>query len=148
MVGWLAKKVRVSLKSPHELGLRDTRIKFKLRSHMFDVKWNYKNNPKFSHDLWRCDSCQSNIETQNHILWWLAYSELRNGKDINQDQDLIEYMKQVLKIRDKLNITKWKINNNKFKIPIVFEVFCYVCTVHVYFYDCRPITNVLASVLE
>ena len=25
--------------------LNDTRVKFKLRSHMFDVKWNYRNDP-------------------------------------------------------------------------------------------------------
>ena len=74
--------------------------------HLIDVKFNYKNDPSNRHTLWRCDSCQSAIETQNHILWCPSYSELREGKDINNNADLIEYFQKVMKIRDKLKINK------------------------------------------
>ena len=86
--------------------LKDTRIKFKLRSHMFDVKWNYRNDPNNRRELWQCDSCQSNIETQKHVLWCPAYAGLRAGKSIKEDKDLVEYMKKVIEIRDKLKIVK------------------------------------------
>ena len=86
--------------------MRDARIKFKWRTQMINCKFNFKSDPINSAQLWRCDSCQSSIDTQDHILWCPSYSELREGKDINKDSDLIEYMKNVLKIRDKLDITK------------------------------------------
>lgn len=49
---------------------------------------------------------QSNIETQNHVLQWPAYADLRVDKNINDDKDLIDYMKKVISIRDKLKIIK------------------------------------------
>ena len=84
----------------------NAREMFKFRSRMFNVKWNYKSDPKYSSDLWKCSSCQSAIETQNHVLFCPAYSTLREGKDVKNDKDLTDYLKQVLKIRDKLNFTK------------------------------------------
>ena len=56
--------------------------------------------------IWKCDSCQSSIETQDHVLWCLSYSTIREDKDISNDNDLANYLKQVLIIRDKLNLTK------------------------------------------
>ena len=90
----------------NEMTVADARLKFKLRSHMFDAKYNYSHNPQFTKELWRCDSCQRCIETQSHIIWCPAYSNLREGKDLNSDKDLINYMKNVIKYRDKLNLTK------------------------------------------
>ena len=75
-------------------------------SNMMDFKFNYKNNPSHSKDLWKCDSCQSAIETQDHILWCPAYHELREGKSIENDKDLVEYFSKVMKIREKLNLNK------------------------------------------
>ena len=86
--------------------VEDARIKFKLRTKMLNTKFNYKNEPAYRAALWLCHSCQSSIETQSHILWCPAYAELREGKDINSDKDLIEYIKNVLEFRDKLKITK------------------------------------------
>ena len=54
--------------------------------------------PQNEKSLWQCDSCQTSIESQSHIMWCPSYSELREGKDINNDNDLIEYVKSVLKI--------------------------------------------------
>ena len=41
-----------------------------------------------------------------HVLICPAYAELREGKDIKNDRDLINYMQKVMIIRDKLKITK------------------------------------------
>ena len=88
------------------MNVTDARVKFKLKTKMLDVKFNYKNDPINQATLWRCDSCKSAIDTQGHILWCPAYSELREGKDIKNEKHLIEYVKKVLQIRDKLQITK------------------------------------------
>ena len=88
------------------MNLEDARTKFKLRTKMLDVKFNYKHMPRNEKSLWKCDSCQTSIETQSHIMWCPSYSELRAGKDIQNDKDLIEYVTKVMKIRERLNITK------------------------------------------
>ena len=88
------------------MNLEDARTKFKLRTQMLDVKFNYKHMPQNEKSLWKCDSCQTSIESQSHIMWCPSYSEVRIGKVINNDSELIEYVKKVLKIRDKLNLTK------------------------------------------
>ena len=89
-----------------EMTMADARLNFKLRTHMLDVKFNYKNDKKYASELWKCDSCQTDIESQNHVLWCPVYKDLREGKDINNNKDLIEYMKKVISIRDKLKMTK------------------------------------------
>ena len=86
--------------------LDNARVKFKLRTKMLDVNFNYKHQPHNEKTLWQCDSCQTSIDTQSHIMWCPAYKDLRTGKDINNDDDLIEYVKKVMDIREKLNITK------------------------------------------
>jgi len=73
---------------------------------MLDVKFNYKNDPKYRAKLWVCDSCESAIDTQSHILWCPSYAELREDKSLNNDNDLIEYLINVFKIRDKLKLNK------------------------------------------
>ena len=73
---------------------------------MFNVKFNYKSDPRHSNKLWKCNSCQSGIESQDHVLWCPSYSSLREGKNIDNDEDLAEYLKNVLIIRDKLNLIK------------------------------------------
>ena len=88
------------------MNLEDARVKFKLRTQMLNVKFNYKHMPYNEKSLWKCDSCQTAIDTQSHIIWCPSYSKLRAGKDIKNDSDLIEYVKNVMKIREKLNITK------------------------------------------
>ena len=90
-----------------DLNLHDARILFKHRTSMTQyVKFNYKNDPINRACLWKCDSCQSNIDTQDHIMWCPAYLELREGKNMKDDKDLIEYFGKVLKIREKLKLTK------------------------------------------
>ena len=86
--------------------LENARTKFKLRTEMLNVKFNYKHMAQNEKTLWQCDSCQTSIETQSHIMWCPAYSELRVGKNVNNDDDLIEYVKKVMKIREKLDIIK------------------------------------------
>ena len=82
------------------LNLEEARTKFKLRSKMLEVKDNYKGIYKTT--TLNCDSCLSSYETQDHILFCPAYIELRKDKDINSDKDLVNYVRQVMKLKDDL----------------------------------------------
>ena len=85
----------------------DARTMFKYRTNMTEhVKMNYSSDPRYKADLWRCDSCQVSIDTQQHVLWCPSYSELRQGKDLSSDKDLTSYLRDVLVIRAKLNLNK------------------------------------------
>ena len=89
------------------MNVEDARVNFSLRSKMFDAKFNYRHNPKYAAQLWICGSCENGqIESQQHILHCDAYSDLRKDKDIGKVQDLVEYMKNVLIIREKMNLIK------------------------------------------
>ena len=90
-----------------EMTMYDCRIHFLLRSRMFSCKMNFLNDPKFKADMWRCDSCEKCIDSQSHILYCPAYIQLREGKSLSSDQDIVDYFKEVLRIRTKLNIDKW-----------------------------------------
>ena len=70
-----------------ELTLSEARTNFRFRSKMTDLAWNYK------HD-------------KSYVLVCPAYADLREGKDIQSDKDLVSYMQGVMLIWDKLRITK------------------------------------------
>ena len=73
---------------------------------MIDCKMNYMNKSEYKYDIWKCESSKSAIESQSHVLHYPAYKKLREGKDLSNDRDIVEYFRSVLKIRSKLNITK------------------------------------------
>jgi len=90
-----------------QLNLAGVRTKFKFRTMMTQhVKMNYSSMPKYSEDLWKCDSCRTKIDTQSHVLWCPSYSNLREGKNLDSDKDLCEYLQEVFKIRHKLELLK------------------------------------------
>ena len=91
-----------------EMNMHDARINFQLRSRMFLCKMNYLNHPQYKAELWKCDSCQTCIDSQSHILYCPAYQQLREGKSLSSDQDIVTYFKEVLQIRLKLNLNKRK----------------------------------------
>ena len=79
---------------------------FKFRSKTINCKFNYKSDPKYSSELWRCNSCLSCIDSQQHVMICPAYAPLREGKNVDDDKDLSEYLMKVLIIRGKLEIIK------------------------------------------
>ena len=74
-----------------DMKMHDARVNFSLRSRMFNCKMNYLNNPVFKAEMWRCDSCQSCVDSQSHILYCPAYQQLREGKSLSSDQDIVSY---------------------------------------------------------
>ena len=91
------------LKSLH---LPDARLRFSLRSKMTKtVQMNYKGDPKYRKNLWKCLDCQT-PDTQEHIVRCPAYQPLRVGKDLNNDKDLVDYFRKVIKTREKIEEMK------------------------------------------
>ena len=86
--------------------VKEARTMFAFRSHMYPCKTNYMNEPKLNLDLWVCDSCQSAIDSQSHVMICPSYSSLREGKDIFNNRDVAEYLLKVILIRDKLGFRK------------------------------------------
>ena len=107
------KKIKQFLSENFELkeyfkiyNVEDIRLKFRIRTMMVDAKTNFKNKKEYSSDLWLCDSCSSSIETQSHLLWCPAYQNLRENKNLNNDRDLINYIRKVLEIRQDLKLRR------------------------------------------
>ena len=86
-----------------ELTMEDTRMHFRLRTKMFTCKMNQASDRKNKATLWQCTGC-GNVDTQAHILWCPAYQDLRVGKSMKNDADLVDYYKKVLAIREKLDL--------------------------------------------
>ena len=89
-----------------EMKMNDARLNFALRSRMVKCKMNYFNDPKYRAEMWRCDSCRTCIDSQSHILYCPAYQKLREGKNLNSDQDVVTYFREVLRIRSELDLRK------------------------------------------
>ena len=70
------------------------------------TKYKIKNKKEYERTNWLCDSCESKIDSNSHVIWCEAYRELREGKDLHSDKDLAEYLKKVMSIREKLNLTR------------------------------------------
>ena len=83
----------------HTCNVRDARLKFRIRSMMTPAKMNMRSKEQNSRTMWKCDDC-GNIDTQGHILWCHAYAGLRQGRDLANDKDVIDYFREVLEHRD------------------------------------------------
>ena len=70
------------------------------------VKMNYMNEIKYMKDLWLYDSCQTIIDSMNHVMWCPSYSELRAERNMKDDHDVARYLHDVMLIRSKLNLQK------------------------------------------
>ena len=92
-----------------EMYISRARLKFKLRASMTPtVKMNFMNDALFKRQMWICDgcaklSCDTNsngkLDTQQHILVCEGYKDLREGKDLDKDQDLVGYFEAVIRRR-------------------------------------------------
>ena len=84
-----------------EMSLTDARTLFRIRSQTTDVKMNQRSSKAHAKKLWKCSEC-GNIDTQSHILWCPFHAHLREGKSLESDSDLVEYMKKVFIVREEL----------------------------------------------
>ena len=68
----------------------EIRIKFRFNTRMIDSKFNFKNKNNYRTEMFQCDSCRKSIESQTHLLWCPAYENLREGKSLIFDKDLVK----------------------------------------------------------
>ena len=85
------------------LSLQEARTMFKFRSSMTQhVKMNQKNNAEYSAALWKCEECGMQ-DTNIHLLSCSGYESLRDGKDLDCDKQLCQYLQKIFILRnDKL----------------------------------------------
>ena len=77
--------------------VRDT---FRARTQLVEgIKGNYKNLHK-GKDM-RCQGCMLEVDTQSHVLQCIEYEDLRRDKNLEKDEDMIKYFRQVIKRRMK-----------------------------------------------
>ena len=89
------------------LSVTNARHNFNKKTSMIRyVKLNYMNDLKNVKDLWQCDSCQTKIDSMKHVLWCPSYHALRKDRNLDDDQDLANYLHEVMMIRSKLNLQK------------------------------------------
>ena len=69
----------------------EARAMFRFRTKMFPCKMNFSSNQCFKAQIWMCDSCQSQIDSQSHVMICPAYKTLREGKDIANTKDIANY---------------------------------------------------------
>ena len=53
-----------------------------------------------------CDSCQSSVVENTHVIYCPSYKALREGRKLDEDTDLAMYLQEVLAIRAKLRLTR------------------------------------------
>ena len=94
------KKEEYSLKSYIKtLNIPDARLRFALRSKMTrTIKMNFKGIKSYAVDNWQCNDCKV-PDTQEHVLSCPAYNNLRVGKDLQKDKDLVDYFRQIILLR-------------------------------------------------
>ena len=96
------------------LNINQARLKFKLSTKMTPtVMMNFPSDPYFAHKLWTCSGCSDGTagekvtgsrDTQQHIMVCDGYAELRTGKNMDNDGDLVKYFSDVIKIRQEKHL--------------------------------------------
>ena len=75
------------------------RVKFRQRYFMMkEAKLNYPSDPKYKAQGYQCDYCSS-ISSQSHIKVCIEYEHLREGRNLDNDCELVQYLVDVVKHR-------------------------------------------------
>ena len=82
-----------------EMSMMDARTLFRIRSQTTTVQMNQRSDKSHAKNLWKCLEC-GNIDSQSHIVWCPFFSELREGKSLDNNDDLVKYFQQIFKIRE------------------------------------------------
>ena len=86
--------------------LSSARTIFRFRADLFPAKMNFKNKPDYKEEKFLCDSCMSETDHNTHVLHCPSYKTLREDKNLNNDNDLAEYLQKVIEIRTKLRLDR------------------------------------------
>ena len=84
-----------------KMSMFNARIMFRIRSKTNEAQMNKQSDKNNAKNLWKCQEC-GNINTQSHIIWCPYFSSLREGKSLDNDEDLDSYSRKVFKTREDL----------------------------------------------
>ena len=86
--------------------IEDCRFQFRLRTKMVDLKANMKG--MYKDKDYSCMGCgdKASVEDQSHVIRCPAYKGLRKGLNLEHDEDLVKYFKEVMIIRMKDKVKK------------------------------------------
>ena len=78
--------------------IEDSRTMFRYRTKMLELKEKMKG--RYGRENLGCEACSTgDVESQSHVLQCTAYEDLREGRDLDKDRDMIAYFREVLKRR-------------------------------------------------
>ena len=81
--------------------IADCRLQFRIRTNMVELKANMKGSYKDGD--FSCPGCgdKASVEDQSHVLRCPAYSDIRQGLNMEEDKDVVQYFRQVMLVRMK-----------------------------------------------
>ena len=81
--------------------LHSVRSTWEVRSYMLHVAGNYSHHQKYAATGWRCQGCSLQVrEDQDHITRCQGYSDLLQGKDLADDEQLVDFYRRVMARRE------------------------------------------------
>ena len=97
------RKSPVSLKEYMKTGtLHSVRKTWDIRSYMLRVAGNYPGHRKYLATRWHCQACLGQVrEDQDHLTSCSGYSDLLQGRDLDSDEELVDFFTAVMARREK-----------------------------------------------
>ena len=69
---------------------------------MNELKGNFKNKYKNTPGGVTCMACGMEEEVNSHVMKCVKYADLRQGKDLSDNNDLVKYFRDVMSRRDSI----------------------------------------------
>ena len=74
---------------------------WKVRSYMLRVAGNYSHHQRYARSGWQCRACSRQVrEDQDHLLQCEGYSDLVQGKNMDEDEELVQFYREVMARRE------------------------------------------------
>ena len=87
------------VRTGHMYSVRST---WEVRAYMLRVAGNYSHHSKYLATGWLCQACRLQVrEDQDHLADCSGYKDLREGKNMEDDKELVEFYQAVMRRREK-----------------------------------------------
>ena len=75
---------------------------FRIKTNMNEIKGNFKHDVKNKVEGIACVACWSEDEVNSHVMTCDKYQDLRVGRDLDKDSDLVNFFRDVMARRDEI----------------------------------------------
>ena len=83
-----------------EMNVHDARMLFKIRTQMVPtIQMNFPSDRAYTANNWTCSACNSNLDTQSHVMVCKEYSTWKVGLNLDEDIDCVKFFKKVVSLR-------------------------------------------------